>query len=52
VPGSEALVFPQRQAPKHSKSPMFYKYQLEVLMFDALGYRSWMETLDVYTFLV
>jgi hypothetical protein len=31
---------------------MFYKYQLEFVIFGALGYRSWMETLDAYIFLV
>ena len=40
------LVLYPRQAPKHSKPPMFYKYQLEFFMFDALGYKSWLETLD------
>jgi hypothetical protein len=30
----------------------FYKYQFESFMFDALGCRSWMETLDAYIFLV
>jgi hypothetical protein len=29
---------------------MFYKYQLEFSMFDALNYRSWIEPLDAYTF--
>ena len=24
----------------------FYKYHLESFMFDALGYKSWLETLD------
>jgi hypothetical protein len=28
----------------------FYKYQIELYMFDALGYRSWMKTLDAYAF--
>ena len=26
--------------------PMFYKILLESFMFDALGYKSWLETLD------
>jgi hypothetical protein len=30
----------------------FYKQQIELYMFDALGCRSWMETLDAYIFLV
>ena len=34
------LVLDPRQAPKHSKSPMFYKILLESFMFDALGYKS------------
>ena len=40
------------QAPEHFKPPMFYKISLESFMFDALGYRSWLETLDAYNFLV
>ena len=58
VPGSPANLFPQRQAPEHSKSLMFYKILLESFMFDALGYKSWIETtwcielpcLHIYTF--
>ena len=46
VSGSPTNLFPQRQAPEHSKSPMFYKISLESFMFDALGYKSWLETLD------
>jgi hypothetical protein len=30
----------------------FYKYQIELYMFDALGCRSWMKTLDAYIFFV
>ena len=33
--------FPERQAPEHSKPPMFYKISLESFIFDALGYKSW-----------
>ena len=40
VLGSPANLYPQMQAPKHSKSPMFYKILLESFMFDALGYKS------------
>ena len=44
TPGEEEQtpedLFPQRQASKHSKSPMFYKISLEPFMFDALGYKS------------
>jgi hypothetical protein len=43
--------FLKRQAPECSKL-CFYKYQLEFFMFDVLGCRSWMETLDAYIFLV
>ena len=58
VLGSSTNLFPQRQALEHSKSPMFYKISLESFMFDALGYKSWIETtwcielpcLDTYTF--
>jgi hypothetical protein len=46
------LVLDPRQAPEHSKPPMFYKYQIVLIMFDALGCRSWMKTLDAYIFLV
>ena len=46
VSGSPANLFPQRQDPEHSKSPMFYKILLKSFMFDALGYKSWLETLN------
>ena len=52
VPGSPANLFPQRQALEHSKSPMFYKILLESFMFDALGYKSWLETLGEWNYLV
>ena len=32
--------------------PVFYKILLESFMIDALGYKSWLEPLDAYTFLV
>ena len=32
--------------------PVFYKILLESFMFDALGYKSWLETLDVWNYLV
>ena len=35
-----------RQALEHFKSPIFYKISLESFVFDALGYKSWLETLD------
>ena len=58
VPRPQANFFYQRQAPEHSKSPMFYKISLESFMFDALGYKSWIENTwcielpcpDKYTF--
>ena len=34
------LVLDPRQAPKHSKPPMFLQISLESFMFDALGYKS------------
>ena len=34
------LVLDPRQAPKHSKPPMFLQISLEFFMFDALGYKS------------
>ena len=40
------LVLDPRQAPEHSKPPMFLQISLESSMFDALGYKSWLETLD------
>ena len=52
VLGSPANLVPQRQAPEHSKSPMFYKISLESFMFDALGYKSWLKTLDAWNYLV
>jgi hypothetical protein len=49
VPEPRALVLCERQAPEHSKTPMFYKMQFEYLMLcDALSYRSWLETLAAY----
>ena len=41
VPWSPTHLFPERQAPEHSRPPMFYKISLESFMFDALGYKSW-----------
>ena len=32
--------------------PVFYKILLESFMFDALGYKSWLETLDAWNYLV
>ena len=46
------FVLDPRQAPEHSKPPMFLQISLASFMFDALGYRSWLETLDAYNFLV
>ena len=34
------LVLDPRQAPEHSKPPMFLQISLEFFMFDALGYKS------------
>ena len=34
------LVLDHRQAPEHSKPPMFLQILLESFMFDALGYKS------------
>ena len=34
------LVLDLRQAPEHSKPPMFLQTSLEFFMFDALGYKS------------
>ena len=52
VPWPPTLSLLERQAPKHSKPPIFYKYQLEFFMFDALSCRSCSETLDAYNLLV
>ena len=46
------FVLDPRQASKHYKPPMFLQISLASFMFDALGYRSWLETLDEYNFLV
>ena len=40
------LVLDPRQAPEHSKPPMFLQISLKSFMFDALGYKSLLETLD------
>jgi len=40
------LVLDPSQAPKHSKPPMFLQISLATFVFDALGYKSWLETLD------
>ena len=32
--------------------PVFYKILLESFMIDALGYKSWLETLDAWNYLV
>ena len=48
VLGSPANLFPQWHALEHSRSPMFYKILLESFMFDALGYKSWLKTLDAW----
>ena len=45
-------LFPQRQALEHYKSPMFYKILLESFMIDALGYKSCLETLDAWNYLI
>ena len=34
------LVLDPRQAPEHSKPPIFLQISLEFFMFDALGYKS------------
>ena len=34
------LVLDPRQAPEHSKPPMFLQISFESFMFDALGYKS------------
>ena len=40
------FVLDPRQAPEHSKAPMFLQILLESFMFDTLGYKSWLEPLD------
>ena len=32
--------------------PLFYKILVESFLFDALGYKSWLETLDAWNYLV
>ena len=46
------FVLDPRQASEHSKPSMFLQISLVSFMFDALGYRSWLETLDAYNFCV
>ena len=36
----------ERQAPEHYKPLMFLQISLASFMFDALGYKSWLEKLD------
>ena len=45
-------LFSARQAPEHYKSPSNLQMFTYVFMIDALGYKSWLETLDAYNFLV
>ena len=52
VPRWPTHLFPQRQAPEHPKSPMFYEILLGSFMFDALGYKSWLKTLNAWNYLV
>ena len=52
VPRSPTHLFPQRQAPEHSKSPLFYKILFQSFMFNALDYKCWLETLDAWNYLV
>ena len=52
VPWSPPHFLPERQAPKHSNSPSILQNITQVLMIDALGYKSWLEPLDAYKFLV
>ena len=40
------LVLDPRQASEHSEPPMFLQISLASFMFDAIGYKSWLETLD------
>jgi hypothetical protein len=44
------LVLDPRQAPEYSKPPIFYKFQLELYLFDVLSYRSCLEPPDAYVF--
>ena len=49
VSRSPTFIFSERQAPEHSKSPMFWKWLLWVSLFvDALSDRNWMQTLVAY----
>ena len=44
--------FSERQAQSILSLPVFYKILFESFMIDALGYKSWLEPLDAYKFLV
>ena len=58
VPWPPTHFIPKRQAPEHSKPPMFLQISLESFMFDALGYKNWFRNTwcielpcpDIYTF--
>ena len=53
VPWSPPHLLSQRQAPEHSKSPSVLQNITWLLfLIDALGYKSWLETIDVWTYLV
>ena len=52
VSWSPTFLISKRQAPEHSKPPMFSKYQLESFYVDALSTKGWLEPLATYTFLV
>jgi hypothetical protein len=53
VPRSSTIVILERQAPKHYKSPMFYKILNWSIVFDALSYRSCVgNTCCIYLLLV
>jgi len=52
VPRPPTLSFSEWQGPKHSEPSMFYKYQFEFFMLDALHCRSCLKTLDAYALLV
>ena len=45
VPWSSPHFLSKRQAPEHSKSPSILQNITQVLMIDALGYKSWLEPL-------
>ena len=51
-PDHQPSSFLKGKVPEHYKPPIFLQISLMSFMFDALGYRSCLKTLDAYNLLV